>query len=361
MNNSNLSDTSRSIIDAGIVIIAGMILGIACFDIIRPFILPIAWGAIIAIALYPLFNKLKTSLGGKGGLAAAILTIIGISALVIPTVTFSSSAIDAIGSVGEQLKEGTLDVPPPSEKVKEWPLIGEKTYTAWEKAATNIEGFASQYSEQIKNTFSAMLGAAASFGGVILQFVFSMIITAIFWTNAEACNRGCQIFFSRLMGDKSDEILKNSVATVRSVGAGILGIAFTQAILAGIGLVVAGIPAAGIWVLLVLIVAIVQLPPILILGPIAAYYFSVADTTPAVIFLIYSFLVSMSDAFLKPLLLGRGTDIPMLVILMGAIGGMIMSGIIGLFTGAVILALGYQVMLMWLNSRQTKPQESAEE
>ena len=130
---------------------------------------------------------------------------------------------------------------------------------------------------------------------------------------------------------------------MRSVAQGVLCVAFIQAILAGIGLLVMDVPGAGLWALLVLIVAVIQLPPIMI------YVFSVADTLPAVIFTIWGILVSGSDAFLKPLLLGRGLDIPMLVILIGAFGGMMLYGIIGLFIGAVVLAIGYKLFVAWLS------------
>ncbi|WOH35797.1 AI-2E family transporter [Thalassotalea fonticola] len=356
MNNHSSSAESKlfsaNMIDAAIKIIAIILIGSWCFDILRPFIMPIAWGAILAIALFPFYKKLVSWCGNKKGLAAGVFALIGIAILVVPTIAFSTSTIDSITQVSEGLQEGTLDIPPPAEKVKDWPLIGDKVYPAWLTASENLEKFASQYSEQIKNTFSKVLSAAASAGGVILQFILSVIIAAMFLANSEACARGCQSFFSRLMGESGEAVIKNSIATIRSVATGILGIAFTQALLSGIGLVIAGIPAAGLWVLVVLMLAIVQLPPILILGPIAAYYFSVADTTPAVIFLVYAIIVSSSDAVLKPLFLGRGTDIPMLVILLGAIGGMIVSGIIGLFTGAVILALGYQLMMMWLDQTE---------
>ena len=127
-----------------------------------------------------------------------------------------------------------------------------------------------------------------------------------------------------------------------------LGIAFIQAVLAAVGLLVAGVPAAGLWAGLVLALAIVQLPPLIVLGPIAIWYFSVAEPLPAIVFLVYATVVSISDTFLKPLLLGRGVDIPMLVILIGAIGGAIAEGIIGLFTGAVILAVGYEILSAWI-------------
>ena len=143
-----------------------------------------------------------------------------------------------------------------------------------------------------------------------------------------------------------------SIATIRSVVKGVLGVAFIQAVLSAIGLVLMDVPAAGVWALIILVLAIVQLPPVLILGPIAVWVFSVADTTPATIFAIYAVIVSASDSFLKPMFLGRGMDIPMLVILLGAIGGAFMSGIIGLFTGSVTLAVGYKLLVAWMVSEE---------
>ena len=156
--------------------------------------------------------------------------------------------------------------------------------------------------------------------------------------------------FSRLMNNKSGEAFTNlSRDTIRSVAQGVLGVAMIQAVLSAAGMMVMDVPAWGLWTMIVLVAAIAQLPPIIVLGFVSAYVFSVAETTPAVIFLIYCIIVSSSDAFLKPLFLGRGMEIPMLVILLGAIGGMMMSGIIGLFVGAIILALGYQLFIAWLN------------
>jgi len=156
-------------------------------------------------------------------------------------------------------------------------------------------------------------------------------------------------FFRRLVGAEGDHWAKLSAATVRSVVLGLVGIAVFQAVLSLLGMLVMEVPLAPVWAILVLFVAIVQLPPLLVLAPIIFYVFSVADTTPAVLFGIYAFLVSMSDALLKPLLLGRGVaEIPTAIILVGAIGGMIMMGAIGLFLGSVILSLSYMLFVAWL-------------
>ena len=153
----------------------------------------------------------------------------------------------------------------------------------------------------------------------------------------------------RLTGDRGEEFVDLAGAVIRSVAQGVLGIALIQSVLAGLGLVLVGVPGAGLWALIVLFLAVIQLPPLLILGPIMIYVFSTADTTVAVIFMIWGILVSISDSFLKPLLLGRGLKTPMLVILLGAIGGMIMYEIIGLFVGTVVLSLSHELFLVWLD------------
>ena len=149
-----------------------------------------------------------------------------------------------------------------------------------------------------------------------------------------------------------------AIETIRSVAKGVLGVAVIQSLLSAVGLVAIGVPAPGIWAGVILLLAIMQLPPLLVLGPIAVWVFSVADATPATIFAIYAFFVSISDSFLKPLFLGRGMDIPMLVILVGAIGGMMTSGIVGLFVGAVVLAVGYKLLISWMAIEEEEEQEA---
>lgn len=355
-NNDSVQDKdfTHKGIDLAIKLGAIALVLITCQKILSPFILPIAWGGIIAIALYPFFKIFSRFLGDRHKLAATIIVIIGVSLVIIPTVKFSTSAAQTTQVFVESLKDGSLEIPAPNISIKEWPLIGQTLYDLWLSASENLESFISTYADEIKTVGSKMLSAAAGIGGVILQFILSMVIAAIFMVKAEACSNGCQILAQRFMDKKGRKLIDTSIATIRSVAVGILGIAIIQALLSGLGMLIAGIPAIGIWVIVVLFLAIVQLPPLLILGPIAAYYFSVAEATPAIIFLIWCLLVSSSDAVLKPIFLGRGMDTPMIVILLGAIGGMITAGIIGLFVGAVFLALGYELMNNWLEQNQNQ-------
>lgn len=345
---------NQQVIDIAIKLGAVALLIGWCFAILRPFILIVMWGAILAVALKPLHNKLTRIVKGKANIASTIIALVGITIIVVPSVNLSSSSIDSAQHLYNGIEQGTLKIPQANKSVKEWPIIGEQSFALWQAASEDIQELAGQYSEQIKSLSASLLSAVAGLGGDILQFIVSLIIAVVFMSKAESSQQGIQRLMTRLMGDNGQRTIDTTIATIRSVATGVLGVAVIQSLLSGIGLLIAGIPGAGIWAIVVLILAIAQLPPILILGPIAAYYFSVADTTPAIIFLIFSIIVSSSDAFLKPLFLGRGMDIPMLVILLGAIGGMLLSGIIGLFVGAVVLALGYQLMMDWLSQHEEK-------
>ena len=227
---------------------------------------------------------------------------------------------------------------------------GEKLYTAWNLASTNLSAALSNYKDQLTEVAKWVLGAAAGAGAVLLQFIVSIIIAGVLLVYAKSGTDAVVKVSARLMGGQRGEGFADMAgATIRSVAQGVLGVAVIQAVLAVIGLLVLGVPYAGIWTLLVLLLAIVQLPTIIFLGPIIAYVFTITGTLPAVLFMVWSLLVGVSDSFLKPLLLGRGLDVPMPVILLGAIGGMILSGIIGLLVGAVVLAVGHKLFLLWLN------------
>lgn len=353
-NQSQLSNAefNQRTIDIAIKLGAMMLILFWCFAIIKPFILITIWAAIMAVALYPLHTKLSAALKGSKKFASIIIALVGISLIAVPAINLSSSAIDSAQHVYTGIEEGTLKIPAADESIKEWPLVGEKLYKLWQDSSQDIAKVSSQYSEEIKSLSGTLLSAVAGIGGGVFQFIASLLIAAFFMTKSASLHQGVSKLMRRLMNDNGERTINTSIATIRSVATGVLGVAVIQALLSGVGLMIADIPGAGLWAIVVLVLAIAQLPPILVLGPIAAYYFSVADTTPAIAFLIFSIIVSMSDAFLKPLFLGRGMSIPMIVILLGAIGGMLLSGIIGLFVGAVVLALGYELMIDWLSQSE---------
>jgi predicted PurR-regulated permease PerM len=320
-----------------------------CFQIGRPFIEIIVWGIIISVAVHPGYNRLKSAMGGRGRLSATLITLLALIILFVPTFMLSGSLIDTAKEYSAHLDAGTLSIPPPSETVRSWPVIGEPLHNFWSLASNNLSAALSKISPQIKKISVPLLSAAADTGVGILKFMVSIIIAGVLLANDTSGGQAVRKIAARLTGEGGTSVVELAAATVRSVTLGILGVALIQAILASLGFLVVGVPGAGLWALMVLILAVVQLPTILILLPIVFYVFSTSTTTTAVLFAIWSILVGISDAFLKPLLMGRGVDVPMLVIFIGAIGGFMTSGIIGLFIGAIILALGYKLFLAWLD------------
>jgi len=319
-----------------------------CLKILSPFIGLVAWGAIIAVAIYKPFLKLVEKLGGRKKLAVTLIAVISIAAILIPVISLSTSLVESATTIGNQISTGEVHIAPPTESVREWPLIGEKTYEFWHQASVDLSALLEKYPDQLSAVGKKLVGAAKGVGAGVFQFIISMLIAAAFLSSAESIGVSMSRLATRLAGERGEPMLSLSTGTIRSVAVGVIGIAFIQAMLGGLGMMFAGVPAAGLLAIVILILAIAQLPPILVLLPVILYVFSVESTTVAVIFMIWSILVSMSDAVLKPIFLGRGVDAPMLVILLGAIGGMITSGIVGLFIGAVILALGYNLYRVWL-------------
>ena len=339
----------RKAVEAAIRI--GLLAGLAwwCFAIVKPFVMPVLWGVIFAVALFPIFRWLKDRIGGRGGLAAVILTLVALAVLIVPIIVLSSSMIESVHNITKGIEEGTLKVPPPPENVAEWPVIGEQLSIAWSEASSDFLLFFERYREQLKPVWAFVVAQAAGAGGATLIFFLAIIISGLLMAKAEPAIEGVEALASRLAGDQGATMVAVSGATIRSVVQGVLGVAVIQSLASGIGMLVVGVPGAGLWAGLVLLLAVMQLPPILVLLPVSIWVFSSASTVTAVFFLIFALVVSGSDAFLKPLFLGRGMSIPMPVILLGAIGGMMLSGIVGLFIGAVILALGYQLTMAWLN------------
>ena len=337
-----------------------IILALWCFEIVKPFIGPIAWGVIIAVALYPVHERMRVALGGSGVTASTLLTLLVLLLMIVPSVMLSGTAIEGVTRLAENLRDGSLTIPLPPESVAGWPLIGERLSVFWTLAANNLEAALAEVAPRLTGLSGWLLARAAGVGMALLQFVVSIIIAGVMLANAPGGARMTNLIASRFGGKRGLALAGLAVATVRSVAQGVLGVAFIQSVLAGLGMMLAGVPAAGLWALLVLLLAIVQLPALLILGPVIGYVFwAESSTTVAVVFAIWSVAVSMSDTVLKPLLLGRGLSIPMLVILIGAIGGMLSSGIIGLFVGSVVLAVGYTLFIAWLGDGEPEPGQAA--
>jgi predicted PurR-regulated permease PerM len=332
-----------------------------CVMLVLPFMVPILWGIIFAITLYPLYKKLVKMMKGRKTLASTVITLILLVILIVPFVWLVSSVVGSAKELMADIRNNTLVIPPPNPKVADWFVIGEPLFNVWKALNANLEASILKYSEQFIRIGDRFLGAVKSVTSNFLILVLSVIISGILLVGADKSEKSARHFAGRLSGKSGDEFVKMIVLTIRNVAKGILGVAFIQFVLCGVSFILADIPFAGLWALLVLLFAIVQVPVGIVSIPVVVYLFAEREPLPAILWSVLIILFAMSDNVLKPWLMGKGAPVPMLVIFLGAVGGMIMSGFIGLFTGAIVLSLGYKLGTIWLGASMEAAQTETKE
>jgi len=332
------------------------LLAAACFLMLRPFLPLITWGIIIAVAVYPGYQKLQLALRGRGVLSSVLITVLLLALLVIPVVLLAGTLVGGIQTLAAHFKDGTAIIPPPPASVETWPLIGVPLKNAWSLASTNVTAALRSFAPQIKAIVPGLLSASAGVSLTVLQFVLSIVVAGVLLANAKNAAGSAHSLASRIFGERGAEFERLASSTIRSVTTGILGVALIQSLLAAGGFLVAGLPGAGLWAVVFLIAAVLQVGT-LILIPAVIYMFATASVTKAVIFTVWCLIVALLDNVLKPLLLGRGVAVPIAVVFLGAIGGFVVMGIIGLFVGAIVLSVGYKLFIAWLDRAPANPQE----
>jgi predicted PurR-regulated permease PerM len=348
-----MNQTVKSpLIDTILRIVVVFLLIVWCIGIILPFLNPVIWGAIIAVALYPFFAMVKRWLGNRIRLAGVLLTLLFLVILMLPTALLIRSLVEGMQSLVVQFRDQTLVIPPPAPSVARWPLIGKTISEIWLLASQNLESAITTYREPLSKLGMTILGPLGGFGKSLVMFFVSVIIAGAFLAKADVSAVFVRKLIHRLAGERSDAIIRVAGVTIKNVAKGILGVAFFQFLTAGMVFMLAHVPLAGLWALAVLVFAILQLPSVIVVLPVIIYLFSVKEPLSAILWTIALLVIALSDNVLKPLLMGKGSTVPMLVIFLGAIGGFIFSGFIGLFSGAVVLSLGYNLMVHWIEEGQ---------
>lgn len=325
-----------------------ILLATACFLILRPFLPLIAWGIIIAISVYPGYRWLQLGLRGRRVLSSVLITLLLLAFLVCPLILFAGTLVGGIETLTAHLKNGTPVIPPPPASIETWPVVGVPLKRAWSLTSTNTAAALRNFAPQIKAAVSVLLSASAAVGFTVLQFALSIVVAGVLLANVDGASSAAHSFANRIFGDRGTEFERLASSTIRSVTTGILGVALIQSLLAALGFLVAGLPGAGLWAIMFLIAAVLQVGA-LILIPSVIYMFAISSVTKAVIFTVWCLIVALVDNVLKPLLLGRGVAVPIAVVFLGAIGGFVAMGLIGLFVGAIILSVGYKLFIAWLD------------
>jgi predicted PurR-regulated permease PerM len=342
----------KSVMQAAVRLSLLALLVFWCLEIVGPFINPILGGVVIAIAVQTPYAKLTRALGGRPRLAAVALVAIALLILIIPTLTLGASLVESTADLSGDLMHEQIKVPPPPEGVAALPLIGEQLHALWLGASENLETALIKLAPYLKDFGLWLVSSVGNLGLGLAMFVVAIAIAGALLPNGEAASSLVHKFALVVAGERGPALANLAASSVQSVTRGVLGVAMIQSLLSGVGMLVVGVPGAGLWTLLILILAVMQLPPMLILIPVIVYVFSTSPTWVAIVFTIWAALIGLSDNVLKPLLMGRGSSVPMLVLFMGSLGGFMSSGILGLFVGAVVLSLGYTVFLAWIDDAE---------
>jgi predicted PurR-regulated permease PerM len=341
---------SRGLLD--VLIRAGLVVALVvfCYRIFHPFLNLMLWSMILGVTLYPLHKKIRRKLGGRNGLTATLVVLLATVVVLVPVYLLASSLATSAEHAATALRTGTLEIPPPSDAVDDWPVIGDQAHDIWLEASTDLDAIAHDYQPELKSFGLAVLSKIAAAGVGLLLFVVALCLAGVFMAYGEGGQRAATASFERIFGQgRGKHITELCTATIRAVAQGVIGIAFIQALLVGVAFIVMDIPGAGLLTLAVLLMGIAQLPAAVLTIPVIIFVLaSQGIDAGTIVFAVYTFIAGLADNVLKPLMLGRGVDVPMPVILIGALGGMVTGGVIGLFIGPVALAIGYELYWQWV-------------
>jgi predicted PurR-regulated permease PerM len=324
------------------------------FVLVRPFIPMLAWSIVLTVALYPLYDWLATNLGGRPKLAAAIITVISLLIIIGPVMWLGVGLIEGLQELAGQLGAGTLAIPSPPEGVKAWPLVGPKVYELWNQASSNIGAALRQIAPHLKPLAGPVLAFAGSAGVGTLKFVLSVVLSGFLFIYGPGLVEGTRRIQAQVMTQRNEDFVALAGLTIRTVSQGVIGVAVLQSLLAGIGLKLAGVPHAGVLAFAVLVLAILQIGSAIVLLPVIVWIWATKDFGVALPLTAYLLVVGFADNVVKPMLMGRGLNTPMLVIFIGVLGGMVAHGILGLFVGPIILAVAWQLMMAWIREERTE-------
>ena len=349
---SRSEETATSFIEVAIRLGALALLLYWSLLLVSPFISIVIWSAVLSVALYPVFEWISLRLGGRRRVAAALVTILSLLVIIGPASWLALGLVDSIRLIAERLDLANLTIPPPSSSVKEWPLIGQPIYQFWDLASTNLSAALAQILPQLKPLGSSLLRIGADTGLGIIMFLVSIIVAGFLFSPGPAIVEAVKKFARRLNPTRGEEFVDQAGATIRAVSRGVIGISVLQALLAGIGLMVAGIPQASLITFAVLVLGIIQIGPSIVIIPVIIWSWTFMDTKAALLFTAYMVPVNLMDNLLRPLVMGRGLKTPMLVILFGVIGGTLAYGITGLFLGPIILAVIWELFVSWIDEEK---------
>lgn len=344
--NTTPRDLTRTVLA---VLAIGLLIG-ATLWILRPFLPSLVWATMIVVATWPVMTAVQARLWGRRWLATTVMTLALLLVFVIPFSLAVGAIVDSVDDIARWAKTvSTLELPPPPEWVARLPLVGEKVDDFWrELIAGGGTAFLPRIAPYVGQAARWFAGQVGGFGLVIVQFLLTVVIAAILYQSGEGIGEGLRRFARRLAGERGDAVVHLARQAIRGVALGVVVTALVQALLAGIGLAIAGIPFATILTAVMFMLAVAQIGvgPVLFLAVVWLYW--TGDTVWGTVLLVWAIPVTGLDNILRPVLIKRGADLPLLLIFAGVIGGLIAFGLIGIFVGPVLLAVTYTLLSAWV-------------
>jgi predicted PurR-regulated permease PerM len=345
-----MSATRQDLTRTILAIICILLLIAGSLWILLPFLAATVWATMLVVATWPILTSLETRLGNRRTVAVAIMTLAMLLLLVIPLWAAISTIAEHASQVGNLAKRVVASgLPQPPQWVAKLPLVGERlsaTLSAWADAGP--AGLETRLGPYLSDGARWLFDRAGSLTGTLVQFLLVVVLSAVLYSNGESAARSVRRFGRRLAGQRGEESVLLAGKAIRSVALGVGVTAVVQTLLGGIGLAVAGVPFASFLSAVMLMLCIAQLGPALILFPAVAWMYWTGENAWATFLLVWSVVVSALDNFLRPMLIKRGADLPLLLILAGVIGGLLGFGLIGIFVGPVVLAVTYTLLEAWI-------------
>jgi len=332
------------------VLFIGALIGTSLW-ILLPFLGAAIWAVTIVTATWPLMISIQGWLWGRRSLAVAVMTVVLLCVLVIPLWLAIGTIVANTDQIAGWVKSmSDFEFPPPPDWLGRLPIFGGDLVAAWKKVAlAGVQDFLKKlapYGGTAVRWFAAEVGG---FGALVLQFLLTVAFAALLYAKGEQATSWVKRFGRRLAGPRGEHSIQLAGQAVRGVALGVVVTALAQSILGGVGLAISGIPFAAILTAMMFMMAVAQIGPLLVLVPSVVWLYWSGSTGWGTFLLIWTLVVGTMDNFLRPILIKKGADLPLLLIFIGVVGGLIAFGLIGIFVGPVVLAVGHTLLSAWVD------------
>ena len=332
------------------VLTMGGLIGISVW-VLRPFLPSLIWAVTIVVATWPVMLRVQAYLGGRRALAVVAMTFALLLVFIVPILLAVVTIAENADRITDWLKTlAAMQVPPPPDWVASLPVVGERVAAVWQQVA--VEGYselAARLAPYAKDVGKWIVGHAGSAGAVFIQLLLTVILTAILFSGGEFAAERVRRFGRRLAGARGESSVILAGQAIRGVALGVVVTALVQSILAGIGVAIAGVPFPAVLTALMFMLSIAQIGPVPVLALSVGWLYWQGETSWAVALLVWTVVVGGMDNVVRPILIRRGADLPLLLIFAGVIGGLLAYGVVGIFIGPVVLAVAYKLLEAWLN------------